>query len=130
MEPELAGASGLLAWAEQDGACLVVGTYEGTPVGYALARYRPLLGLEARAARLLWLYVEPEAREVGVGRCLLEAVTAWAMAAGAGGLDVPVLPGDRRTKALLEAGGHRARLVVMHRDLATSPPTGPLPVTR
>jgi len=36
---------------------------------------------------------------------------------GAGGLDVPVLPGIRESKNFLEGAGLVARLLVMHRRL-------------
>lgn len=94
---------------------LVLGTYAGAPVGIALV-VRDRLGTET-IARLLLCYVEPEAREVGVGRALLEAVTEWARESGCGALEAPALPGDRATKRLLEASGHRARLVLMRRAL-------------
>lgn len=111
--PALAAA--LEAPEATDQHALVLGTYAGAPVGVALV-VRDRLGTEA-VARLLLCYVEPEAREVGVGRALLEAVTEWARAHGCQALEAPALPGDRATKRLLEASGHRARLVLMHRSL-------------
>jgi len=62
-------------------------------------------------------YVEPGARQVGVGRALLDALVAAFAAAGCRGVDVPALPGDRDTKNLLESAGFKARLVTMHRTL-------------
>ncbi|MDA8295676.1 MAG: GNAT family N-acetyltransferase [Actinomycetota bacterium] len=90
---------------------LFAGCYAGAVVGAAV------LELSAERAVLAPLYVEPAAREVGVGRCLLETASRYAASAGAIALDVPALPGDRETKALLEQSGGRARLVVMERVL-------------
>lgn len=101
-----------------DEHALFLGTYADAPVGVALV-LAGALG-ETRVARLLLCYVEPDAREVGVGRALLEAVTSWARLTGCVALEAPALPGDRATKRLLEAGGHRARQVVMHRPIAGS----------
>jgi GNAT superfamily N-acetyltransferase len=63
------------------------------------------------------IYVEPPAREVGVGETLLGAVTDWAGRHGAAGVDVQVLPGMRSAKNLLEGSGFATRLLVMHRQL-------------
>lgn len=90
---------------------LFAGCYAGAVVGAAA------LELTGKRAVLAPLYVEPAAREVGVGRCLLEAASRYASAAGVIALDVPALPGDRETKALLEQAGGRARLVIMERVL-------------
>lgn len=63
------------------------------------------------------LYVEPEAREVGVGTAILSGMGEWFRARSCATLDVPVLPGDRLTKSLFESCGMRARLVTMHARL-------------
>jgi GNAT superfamily N-acetyltransferase len=62
-------------------------------------------------------YVEPGARQVGVGRALLDALVAEFTAVGCRGVDMPALPGDRETKSLLEGAGFKARLITMHRSL-------------
>lgn len=63
------------------------------------------------------LYVEPEAREVGVGEDLLDACVQWARSRNCTGIDVKVLPGARSAKNLAERSGLTARLLVLHRDL-------------
>lgn len=90
---------------------LFAGCYAGAVVGAAA------LELAGERAVLAPLYVEPGAREVGVGHCLLQAASRYAANAGVIALDVPALPGDRETKALLEQAGGRARLVIMERVL-------------
>lgn len=62
-------------------------------------------------------YVEPEAREVGLGSALLSELLAWFTDVGCEAVDAPALPGDRSTKQLLERSGFRARLLVLHRPL-------------
>jgi len=62
-------------------------------------------------------YVEGSARQMGMGRALLDALVATFVASGCRGVDVPALPGDRASKSLLEKAGFKARLVTMYRSL-------------
>lgn len=73
------------------------------------------LGEIGRVCRIEAIYVEPGAREVGAGEALMDLVTDFATAAGAVGIDSPVLPGQREEKNFFEASGFAARLIVMHR---------------
>ena len=59
-------------------------------------------------------HVEPEAREVGLGEELLDAVIAWSRARGCSTLDAVALPGDRHTKNFFETFGMKARLLTVH----------------
>jgi GNAT superfamily N-acetyltransferase len=61
------------------------------------------------------LYVEPDAREVGVGSALLDAAIAWARAKGCRGIDATVLPGNRDGKNFFEMHGMVARSIRVHR---------------
>jgi GNAT superfamily N-acetyltransferase len=95
---------------------VVVGTIDEVEVGFALARYRvvgltPIGNVEA-------IYVEPAARQVGVGEAMVEAITEWCDRRGCRGVDAPALPGSRPAKAFFEDNGFVARLLVMHRPLA------------
>ncbi len=92
-----------------------LGTIDEAVVGFALGRIEPVG--EATLGVIEACYVEPEARGVGVGRALLDALTGWFEAAGCGGVDAPTLPGDRATKNALEAAGFKGRLITMHRAL-------------
>jgi len=60
------------------------------------------------------LYVEPDARGVGVGEALMDALLVWASERGCQGVDATALPGDRATKNFFEGSGFTARLLVMH----------------
>jgi GNAT superfamily N-acetyltransferase len=94
----------------------VVGTIDGTVVGYGVARLEPLhdgavLGVVSD------LYVEPEARGVGVGESMMTDLVAWCEARGCVGVDSLALPGDRATKNFFESFGLVARAIIVHRRL-------------
>jgi GNAT superfamily N-acetyltransferase len=98
-----------------EGACLLVGEFEGAVVG--------VLGVVAAAAadgrrgRIECCYVEEAARGVGVGTSLMEAAVSWCVAEGCEEADALALPGDRSTKQRLEAAGFTARLLTLSRRL-------------
>ena len=93
-----------------------VGTIDDVVIGYAVGRTEPF-----RDGRILGrvddLYVEPEARGIGVGECLMEALLEWFRGRGAFAVDAYALPGDRDTKNFFEEQGFTARLLVMHHRL-------------
>jgi GNAT superfamily N-acetyltransferase len=97
---------------------LVVGTTDGVPVGFALARYdrtrRQPIGV------IDTVYVEPSARQVGVGEAIVDLIVSWCAARGCRGVDAPALPGSRPTKAFFEDNGFVARLLVMHHPIPGS----------
>lgn len=95
---------------------VLAGEIDGAIVGYA----RVEVGRVATGdllADLTDIYVEPEAREVGVGEALLDAAIAWAVEQGCVGIDSLALPGMRETKNFFEAAGLVARAIVVHRPL-------------
>ncbi len=95
---------------------VLLGTMDEVVVGYAVAA--PFEGHDGRTiARITDLYVMKEARGVGVGECLMEALVHWAVALGATGIDALALPGDRQTKNFFEAFGLVARALIVHRSL-------------
>jgi GNAT superfamily N-acetyltransferase len=97
-------------------ALMLVGTIDDAVIGYAVATIEDLTdGTEL--ARLNDVYVEPEARGVGVGELLLDAVVAWANARRCSGIDSLALPGNRETKNFFESFGLVARAIVVHRPL-------------
>jgi GNAT superfamily N-acetyltransferase len=99
-------------WPAGPDRALLVGDFEGATVGVAAGR----LG-ERGLGSVDCCYVRPEARRVGVGGALVEALLAWFRQAGCSGVDAPALPGDRETKQLFEAAGFTARLLVLHHPL-------------
>jgi GNAT superfamily N-acetyltransferase len=92
-----------------------LGLLDEVPVGVAAAFLDDQEGSQ-RVGRIDALWVEPEAREVGVGAALLQEATAWLWQSGATAIDASALPGDRATKRMLESAGFAARLVVMRRS--------------
>ncbi|MGI9120835.1 MAG: GNAT family N-acetyltransferase [Acidimicrobiales bacterium] len=117
-----------LAQALQDPSQLVLaGTIDDVVLGYAVARLETL-----RDGQLLGvvsdLFVEPEARSVGVGEMLIDLVLDWCGQHRCRGVDALVLPGNRDTKNFFETFGFTARAIVVHRPLgpakAPDPPPG------
>ncbi len=100
----------------EEGTCLAVGLVDNVILGVALARLETLPD-GSRLARIEHLFVDPGAREVGVGTALLDVVSAWAVEGGAEYLDAYALPGNRPAKNFLESSGYVARLIVMSRTL-------------
>jgi ribosomal protein S18 acetylase RimI-like enzyme len=97
-------------------ALVLVGTIDDVVIGYAVAVIEKLCD-GSDLARLTDVYVEPEARGVGVGEMLLDAVVAWASERHCTGIDSLALPGNRETKNFFESFGLVARAIVVHRPL-------------
>jgi ribosomal protein S18 acetylase RimI-like enzyme len=100
-----------------DDDCLVLaGTIDDAVLGYAVARVEVLR--DGRVLGVLTdIYVEPEARAVGVGEVLVDAVLAWCTERGCSGVDALALPGNRATKNFFETFGFTARALIVHRSL-------------
>lgn len=101
--------------ARLSGGLVLLGTVLGVPVGVAVVRLDPVA--TGTLAFIEELYTQPEARRVGVGRRLIDAVESWAIEAGCLGIDSVALPGDRNTKNFFEAAGLIARAITVHRAL-------------
>ena len=100
----------------RDDALVVVGTVDDTVVGFGVATLERLrsgdtLGLVTD------LFVEPDARAVGVGEVMADALIAFCAAHGCVGIDALALPGHRAAKNFFEESGFTARALVMHRPL-------------
>ena len=97
---------------------VLLGCLGDSAVGYAVATTN-----ELRDGRLIAdigeLFVEPDARGVGVGESLMGELVRWATEAGCIGIDARALPGDRSTKNFFESFGLVARAITVHRDLRT-----------
>lgn len=125
---ELAAERGGAVWAVQtgrrrfdgfdlddDAQLVLVGEIDGVVVGYARVVTEP--HDDGELAVLTDIFVEPGAREVGLGEALLDAAIAWAGERGCAGIDSVALPGMRATKNFFEAAGLVARAIVVHRSL-------------
>jgi GNAT superfamily N-acetyltransferase len=112
-EPHEATLESLLG---RDDAAVVVGTIDGAIVGFGtveieILRDGTLLGVIGD------LFVEREARAVGVGESIAEMIVAFCAAAGCLGIDAYALPGARDAKNFFERSGFTARALVMHHKL-------------
>jgi GNAT superfamily N-acetyltransferase len=103
------------AWppAAAAGRRTVVGTIDAVVVGYAIAHIDDLPD-GRRLGVVDELYVEAEARAVGVGEAMMDVVMPWLREAGCIGVDAYALPGMRDTKNFFETFGFTARLLTVH----------------
>jgi GNAT superfamily N-acetyltransferase len=95
---------------------VLLGRIDDVTVGLLVARLDALDdGTLLAVVRVL--YVEPDAREVGVGAALIDAAIDWAAAKGCRGIDATVLPGNREGKNFFEQHGMVARAIRVHRPV-------------
>jgi GNAT superfamily N-acetyltransferase len=99
-----------------DDRLVLVGAIDETVIGYAVVRIEALHDRGALGV-IDDIYVEPGAREVGVGECLMNGIVEWCTARGCVGVDGLALPGNRATKNFFETFGLVARAIVVHRRL-------------
>jgi GNAT superfamily N-acetyltransferase len=114
----------LQAMVEDTDSLVLAGTVDGHVLGYATGRVEVLrdgswLGV------IDDLYVEPGAREVGVGEALMDCLLPWFREQGCVGVDSTALPGARATKNFFEGSGFSARLIVMHHRFRDDDRHGP-----
>ena len=100
----------------RDDALLVVGTIDDTVLGYGAVVVESLRS-GAHLGLVTDLFVEEEARAVGIGEAMADALVAHCREHGCVGIDAAALPGHRATKNFFEAHGFTARALVMHRRL-------------
>ena len=95
---------------------VVIGSIDDVAVGYGVVRVETLRD-DTRLGRLTELFVEPEARGVGVGEAIAREVLDHCRQAKCRGVDVIALPGHRATKNFFEEQGFAARAIVMHHEV-------------
>jgi ribosomal protein S18 acetylase RimI-like enzyme len=95
-------------------ALVLAGTIDEVIVGYLVARAERLRD-GTMLGRLTDVFVEPEARDVGIGELLIETALKWCAARDCRGVDAVVLPGNRSTKNFFETMGFTARAITVHR---------------
>lgn len=95
-------------------ACVVVGTIDETVIGFATVVVEELRDGTSLGV-IEDLFVEPEARGVGVGEAIVGALIAFCDERGCVGIDALALPGHRLTKNFFEGHGFTARSLTMHR---------------
>ncbi|MCE9621715.1 MAG: GNAT family N-acetyltransferase [Actinomycetia bacterium] len=75
------------------------------------------LEIAGDTARVMQVYVEPEAREIGFGDWMLEAAIEEARSRACTVIEGFALPGDRATKNLYERAGITARKITVSKSL-------------
>jgi GNAT superfamily N-acetyltransferase len=107
LEDSLSGAVRSTAW------IALLASIDRVDLGFLIAEITALLdGEEIGAIRLV--FVEEEARGVGVGEALRDEALSQMRARGLTLFDAYVLPGHRLAKNFFEQGGFAARSIVMH----------------
>ena len=109
-------ASCIAEWLHAGDVTVQVGTLDDVPVAAAVAHLEVLTG-GTRLTVVTMLWVDEDARSVGVGEALLGGLIAWAKAAGCDSIDAYALPGERITKNFFEAAGFKARLLTVSHKL-------------
>jgi GNAT superfamily N-acetyltransferase len=98
------------------GTRVIVGTIDDFAVGYAVVHVEDLHD-GSRLGVIDDIFVEEEARQVGVGEEMMGDLIAWCEDQGCAGMDAVALPGHRATKNFFEESGFTARKLVMHHRL-------------
>jgi ribosomal protein S18 acetylase RimI-like enzyme len=96
---------------------LAVGAIDHVVVGFGYGKVIP----DQLVGEIEILYVEPEAREVGVGEAIVGVLMEHFDRAGCAGVDAFALPGNRQAKAYFETHGFVTRMLVMHRPAPSHP---------
>jgi GNAT superfamily N-acetyltransferase len=99
---------------------VLCGTIDDAVIGYAVVRIERLRD-GGRLGVLEDIFVELEAREVGVGEAMVDDVIDWCRAADCIGIDSITLPGNRQTKNFFETFGFTARMLVVHKRFRQRP---------
>lgn len=99
-----------------DDELVVAGTIDHFVIGFA-AVHREELRDGDRLGVIDDLYVEPGARQVGVGEAMMNLLLEWCEQQRCIGIDGLALPGERHTKNFFERFGLVARAIVVHRAL-------------
>lgn len=95
----------------------VVGQIDDVVLGFCVAHIESMhpQAEGRRIGSIRLIFVEQPAREVGVGEAMLTAVLTELRTRGVATFDAHVLPGHRLVKNFFEAGGFKARSIVMSR---------------
>ena len=100
---------------EAENAAVLLAELEGRIVGFAYMEYEPVLYAEL-ATKVAWLhdiYVEPDARDSGAGRKLIEAVAEQADRQGAKKVLLSVAVKNEKAQEFFERSGFRTTMYEM-----------------
>ena len=104
---------GLTALLDDADARVVVGSIDDVVVGYAVVRLEHLADGSVLGV-IDDIFVEEEARQIGLGELMIGDLMAWCEERKCLGMDAMALPGHRATKNFFEESGFTARQLVMH----------------
>jgi GNAT superfamily N-acetyltransferase len=96
---------------------VLVGELDGVAVAYGVVRVE-VLEDGGKLGVVDDVYVEPGARELGLGEMIMDRMLEWCRSRGCFGVDSLALPGDRSTKNFFESFGLVARAIVVHKPLS------------
>lgn len=115
---DLPFADSIRAATERPESWVLVGLIDGVIVGFVWATLEDMLSRAdgARIGYIRLVYTEPEARGVGVGHAMLEAVLERLRALGIRHFDANAGPGQRATKNFFEGHEFAARSLIMHHE--------------
>jgi len=102
-------------WLAKPEWLVVAGCVDGVVLGYGVVEVETLRS-GSKLGVIHELFVEIEARSVGVGEAMADALAAFCRDARCSGIDAPALPGHRAAKNFFERQGFTARAIVMHHD--------------
>jgi len=112
-DPHYESLAGLLS---REDAAVFVGTIDGTTVGFGTVEIEALRD-GTRLGVIGDLFVDREARAVGVGEAIANEIIEFCRLARCVGIDAYALPGAREAKNFFERSGFTARALVMHHVL-------------
>lgn len=98
---------------DADDLLVLAATIDDVVLGYGRVERRGLAD-GSRLAVVTDVFVDPEARGIGLGEALLDLAVAWAREQGCRGIDSVALPGMRATKNFFESAGLVARAIAVH----------------
>jgi ribosomal protein S18 acetylase RimI-like enzyme len=101
---------------DADDTLVVVGTIDDAVIGYGVMVIETLRS-GAQLGVITDLFVETDARAVGIGECMALQLIASCTERGCIGIDALALPGHREAKNFFERNGFTARSLTMHRRL-------------
>ena len=105
---------------DQPDTLLAVGCLDDVVLGFGVVTVETLRSGD-RLGVVTDLFVEPDARSVGIGELIVERLIEFCAARGCVGVDAVALPGNRAAKNFFETNGFTARALVMHRTLHAPP---------
>jgi ribosomal protein S18 acetylase RimI-like enzyme len=120
LQPEAVAAAVEESTTPDGSHVVLLGCIDESVVGLAVVAIEDVLGAPPLAV-IRVLHVHADAREVGVGSALLDAVSEVAIRRGCSGIDATVLPGNREAKNFFEMHGLVARAISVHRSVGERP---------